>query len=81
MFSEPVAPIRTMSALPPYCVRLALRKKLVVVNWLEGRMPVAPWKSSRNSEQPGALAPPPTPGSPGTSQFSVGAVSGSAPAT
>ena len=30
VFSEPVAPIRTMSALPPYCVRFALRKKLVV---------------------------------------------------
>ena len=28
--SEPVAPIITMSALPPYWVRFELRKKLVV---------------------------------------------------
>ena len=33
MFSEPVEPIITMSALPPYWVRFELRKKLVVTGW------------------------------------------------
>ena len=42
MFSDPVDPIRTMSALPPYCVRFALRKKLVVGGCALGVSPIEP---------------------------------------
>ena len=57
MFSEPVEPISTMSALPPYWVRFELRKKLVVIGWpMKGPMhvgeagqPVPCWSRSPNS--------------------------------
>ncbi len=47
VFSDPVVPIRTMSALPPYWVRLELRKKLVVNGCAVGVTPMLP-KPSRN---------------------------------
>jgi hypothetical protein len=79
VFSEPVDPISTMSALPPYWVRLELRKKLVVEGCAVGWGPPAPTKKSRNSSQPGT-DPPPAFGM-DASQFSTGAESGREPAT
>ena len=86
MFSDPVDPISTMSALPPYWVRLELRKKLVVIGCAVGVTPIPP-RSPRSCWQPcsywgGGLKTSPIPGSPpGPEQVSFGAVSGNEPAT
>ncbi len=86
VFSEPVEPISTMSALPPYWVRLELRKKLVVKGCALGVTPI-PARPSRSCWQPsanssGGAAGFPNPGRPpGPEQVPFGAVSGKEPAT
>ncbi len=88
MFSEPVEPTSTMSALPPYWVRFELRKKLVVIGCpTEGLMPTVPswpssWLQASAKLAGGEGITSPIRGSPpGPLQVSFGAVSGIEPAT